>query len=223
LVSLARRRRAFSRKSERGTTVLVTVMVTMLLTSIGIFAIRNISKVDQAVGFSRQSAQTLAIAELGTTVALAQIASKGAQYYADRMDEKDPVTRESAICDANGAFPRTQTTCDRLNGDDILKTTATSGGVALFEPTVSGSETGSFGPLAGTTGQVSIELTEKFKAPFLVPGEQDGATTYVSVTMTSTGEVRAEGNTDKCVGTLATSKKVMRAHTIIGPVKSDSP
>ena len=36
-------KRRFSRKDERGTTVVVVVMVTTLITAIGIFAVRNVS------------------------------------------------------------------------------------------------------------------------------------------------------------------------------------
>ena len=48
-------RRRFSRKDERGTTVVVVVMVTTLITAIGVFAVRNVTQIDQAVGYSRQS------------------------------------------------------------------------------------------------------------------------------------------------------------------------
>jgi hypothetical protein len=212
-----RRHRGFSRKSERGATVLVTVLVTMLLTSLGFFAIRNISRVDQAVGFSRQSGQTLAVAELGTTAALAQVAVLGAEYYASQMDG-------GATCGANGAFDSARTTCYRMRRDEIESTTTASGGKQLFEPTVAGTDTGSFGPTANTMGYLSIELTEKYKANFPVPGQKAGDASYVTVTMTSTGHVRpVVTGTDECTGTaVVTSKKVMRAHTIIGPLLSQS-
>lgn len=207
------RRRGFSRKSERGATVLVTVLVTMLLTSLGIFAIRNVSKVDQAVGFSRQGGQTLAVAELGTTVALAQVAVLGAEYYSNQMDS-------GAKCSANGSFDSSRTTCYRMRADELEGTT----GKKLFQAAVAGTDTGSFGPTANTMGFVSIELTEKYKANFPVPGQKAGDASYVSVTMTSTGNVRpVVSGTDECVGTaIVTSKKAMRAHTIIGPLLSQS-
>jgi hypothetical protein len=212
-----RSRRGFSRRSERGATVLVVVCVLMLLSGIGVFAIRSITKVDQAVGFSRQSAQTLAVAELGTTAALAQIAVLGADFYANQMDS-------GGTCLANGAFQADRTTCYRMRRDEIEGTTTSSGGETLFEPSVSGTETGSFGPIAGTMGYVSIEMTEKYKANFPVPGQKAGDASYVSVTMTTTGNVRPVSvNTDECVDTaIATSKKVMRAHTVIGPLLSQS-
>jgi hypothetical protein len=212
-VKLVRRRRGFSRKSERGATVLVVASVIMLLTGIGIFTIRSVTRVDQAVGFSRQSAQTMAVAELGTTAALAQIAVLGAEFYATQMDQ-------GGTCQANGNFQTDRTTCYRMRRDEIEGTA----GATLFVPTVAGTETGSFGPLARTMGYVSIEMTEKYKTNFPVPGQKAGDASYVTVTMTTTGNVRPINTTsDECVNTaIATSKKVMRAHTIIGPLLSQS-
>lgn len=210
------KQRFTSRKSERGTTVLVTVMVTTLITAIGMLAIRNIGKIDQAVGYSRLSAQTLAVAEMGTTAALAQIAVVGADYYATQMDR-------GTQCGANGAFPLEMSTCYRMRAAEIEGTTTGRSGSKLFEPAVAGSETGSFGPSAGTMGFVSVEMTEKYKTSFPVPGAKVGETSYVTVTMTATGNVRPvpdPGNVDECAAgaALATSKKVMRAHTVIGPL-----
>jgi hypothetical protein len=203
------------RRRERGTTVLITVMVTTLLTAIGVLAVRSIAKIDQAVGYSRQGTQTLAVAELGTTAALAQIAVLGADYYALQMDG-------GARCGANGAYPLEKSTCYRMRASEIETTTAAASGETLFETAVPGSETGSFGPTAGTMGYVSVEMTEKYKTSFPVPGARVGDASYVSVTMTTTGVVRpVSASTDECVGTsLATSKKVMRAHTVIGPLLS---
>ena len=63
-------KRRLARKSQRGTTVLVVVMVTTLITAIGVFAVRNASQIDQAVGYSRQATQTVALSELGTSAAI---------------------------------------------------------------------------------------------------------------------------------------------------------
>ena len=210
------RQRLRSRKSQRGTTVLVTVMVTTLITAIGVLAIRNIGKIDQAVGNSRQGTQTLAVAEMGTTAALSQIAVLGADYYAKQMDR-------GAKCGANGPDPTDgsyQPTCYRMRASEIEGTTTSKSGETLFEAAVPGTETGSFGPSAGTMGYVSIEMTEKYKTSFPVPGAKVGDASYVTVTMTTTGNVRPiPTDADECLGTaLAASKKVMRAHTVIGPL-----
>lgn len=208
------RRRFSSRRGERGTTVLVTVLVTTLITGIGMLAVRSIGKVDTAMGYARQGQQTVAVAELGATAALAQIGVLGADYYANLMDA-------GGECRANAGFSTGKATCYRMRASEIEGTTTSSNGETLFEP-AGANETGSFGPSSNSMGYVSIEMTEKYKTNFPVPGAKVGDASYVTVTMTSTGNVRpivASSGTDECVGTaLATSKKVMRAHTIIGPL-----
>jgi hypothetical protein len=212
LVSLASRR-FLARKHERGTTVLITVMVTTLITAVGVFAARNIAKIDQAVGFSRRGNQTLAVAELGTSAALAKISSAGAQYYADQMDEA--LTNPDNKCMANADFSLLPTTCYRMRAEDFVG----ASGETLFEQPSAGNETGSFGPVGNSMGYVEVEMTEKYKTNFPVEGAEVGKTTYVTVTMTSTGNVRPSG-VSQCTesGARATSKQVMRAHTIIGPI-----
>ena len=205
------RHRSLARKSERGTTVLITVMVTTLITAVGVFAVRNVAKIDQAVGLSRRGNQTLAVAELGASAALSQISVAGAQYYADHMDG-------TSQCLANANFNQLPTTCYRMRAEDF----AGNSGETLFEPTVGSTETGSFGPLGNSMGFVSVEMTEKYNTNFPIPGAEVGKATYVSVTLTSTGNVRPNSGAVTCTDSdaRATSKQVMRAHTIIGPLQS---
>jgi len=186
-------------------------MVTTLITAIGMFAIRSISQIDQAVGFSRQSGQTNALAELGTTAAMAQIVVLGS-YYTTQMDN-------GGLCLANGPYATTLgSTCYRIKQADIEGTTTSNGAETLLESAVAGSESGSFGPLANTTGFVSIELTEKYKSNGTPPGTQQGSGSSFDVTMTTTANVRPiSTNPDPCGDSVpaVTVKKVLRAHTIV--------
>jgi hypothetical protein len=208
---VASRKLRLSRKAERGTAVVIVVMVTTLITGIGIFALRNVSQVDQAVGFSRQSAQTNALAELGTTAAMAQIVVLGS-YYTTQMDN-------GGLCLANGPYASTLgSTCYRMRQAEIEGTTTTNSGETLLEPAVAGSETGSFGPLADTTGFVSIELTEKYKTSTPKPGSVQGKGTDFDVTLTTTANVRPiTTSADPCGASVpaVTVKKVLRAHTVV--------
>jgi hypothetical protein len=79
---------------------------------------------------------------------------------------------------------------------------------------VAGSEAGSFGPLANTTGLVSIELTEKHATNTPIPGGGSA----VDVTLTTTAVVSPITTTaDPCAEGVPTMsvKKVMRAHVIV--------
>lgn len=202
-------KRRFSRKDERGTTVVVVVMVTTLITAIGIFAVRNVSQIDQAVGYSRQSAQTNALAELGTTAAITQVGSMGS-YYSDQMSM-------GLTCLANGPFANaSSSSCFHLNQDDFDTVTTGHSGETLLEPTVAGTETGSFGPLANTTGLVRVEMTEKHATNTPIPGSSG---TAFDVTLTTTASVSPITlGADPCAGVATMAvKKVMRAHVILPP------
>src|SRR5688572_24601151 len=63
-------RRRASRRGERGAAVFIVVMAVVLLTGIGVFAVRTASMVDVAAGYDRQMTQTHHLSELaGRTVA----------------------------------------------------------------------------------------------------------------------------------------------------------
>jgi hypothetical protein len=208
---VASRQRKFRRRAERGTTVVIVVMVTTLITAIGLFAVRNISQIDQAVGFSRQSAQTNALAELGTTAAMSQIVVLGS-YYTSQMDN-------GYQCLANGPYAtRLGSTCYRIKQSEIEGTTIAAGGETLLEPAVAGSESGSFGPFANTTGFVSVEMTEKYKATGNTAGTKQGSGSTFDVTLTTTANVRPiSTDPDPCGNSVpaVSVKKVLRAHTIV--------
>jgi hypothetical protein len=216
------RLRRFSRKSERGTTVLVVVMVTTLITAIGVFAVRNISQIDLAVGYSRQSAQTSAFAELGTSAAMAQMIATG-NGYALSMGDRDEYDSNlpKYSCEANGPYARSSSsTCYPLNQDVLDSMTSNNNGETLVEPPVNGSESGSFGPLANTTGIVKIELTEKRPTNTMISGFQAGENSASDITLTTVAVVSpiasAGGPCGNSVAAVSV-KKVMRSHVIVPP------
>jgi len=217
-------RRRPSRKSERGTTVLIVVMVTTLITAIGVFAVRNIAEIDRAVGYGRQAAQTTALAELATAAAMAQIGVTGNAYVngVDGMSKVDPSdsanpTKPYYKCQANRPFESLGgATCFPLSQDFIEGTTTTNGGETLLEPTIAGTETGSFGAISGMTGNVNVEMTEKRNTKIPIPGSSGSA---IDVTLTTTAVISPipQGTTDPCGGgaAIVAVKKAMRAHIIV--------
>ncbi len=213
-----RNNRHFARKGERGTAVVVVVMVTTLITAIGVFAVRNVTQIDMAVGYSRQAAQTNALAELGTTAAMAEIADTGARYSTEmsRRDSNDRL-KPAFRCAANGGAIGPLISCYPLAKARIEENTTSHGGETLLEPTVSGADTGSFGPLAQMQGSVVIELTEKRPTDVPIGGARAGDSAF-DVTVTTTGIVNPITATE-CGDSVSTMtvKKVMRAHVIIPP------
>ncbi|MDF3067513.1 MAG: hypothetical protein K0R38_3114 [Polyangiaceae bacterium] len=223
MVTHTRRRRRF-RRAERGTTVVIVVMVATLITAIGTFAVHNIGQVDLAVGYSRQSAQTYALAELGTTAAMAQIAATGTAY-SNLMSETavppDPANPNAPRfkCLANGRYyAKGGSSCFRIQQDRLESMTTSNGGETLLEPTVAGTESGSFGILSNTIGLVDVELTEKRPTNRDIAGSRQGSSAF-DITLTTTAVVSPPPTAaDPCSGIASmTVKKVMRAHVIIPP------
>lgn len=207
-------KRRLSRKSQRGTTVLIVVMVTTLVMAIGVFAVRNASQIDRAVGYSRQSAQTLALADLGANAAIAEFgANKASLLVAQMENQPEP-------CVSNAGFAGT---CYRLFKSDLEASIQKP----LLASTVKGSETGSFGPLASSFGDVFVEITDKGPTGRPVAGTDIGgvgtALKFAKVTLTTTGQIRplaAGGDDDVCNDSIAAvaSKKVTRARVVVGPI-----
>lgn len=216
MVSPALKRR-LARKSERGTTVLVVVMVTTLVTAIGVYAVRNSSLIDQAVGYSRQSSQTVALAELGTSAAISEFGANKAAAYVTQMVNR-PET-----CLANTQAYATAP-CARLFRSDIEASTQDT----LLEPTVAGVDTGSLGPSGAMMGDLYVEITERSPTGRPIAGTDLGGTgielKYAKVTLTTTAQIRptapAGGDDNTCNAGVAAvaSKKVMRARVVVGPI-----
>ncbi len=75
MVTAARR----SRRSERGASVFIVLLVITLLTAIGIFSARSASLVDQAAGYDRQLVQTQYVPELAGRAVGAELGDGGAK------------------------------------------------------------------------------------------------------------------------------------------------
>jgi hypothetical protein len=211
-------RRRLARKSQRGTTVVIVVMVTTLVMGIGVFAVKNASQIDQAVGYSRLSSQTEALAELGTTAAISEFGASKAALLVDQME------RQPEDCYYNRlrpAYPM-PVTCYRLYRDDLDQSIGAFNNGPLFVAPVAGTEVGSFGPVSGMSGDVYVEVTEKGPTGRPVAGTDVGGTStaqkFAKVTLTTTGQVRLGGDVCEAGVAAVASKKVMRARVVVGPI-----
>src|SRR5262245_7777061 len=124
-------------------------MVTTLVAAIGVHAVRNASQIDQAVGYSRQSSQTMALAELGTSAAISEFGANKAAAYLAQMQNKP----EKCFSNTD-TYPTAA--CARLFVSDFEQSTQDT----LLEPTVAGGDTGSLGPSGSMMGDLFIEITE---------------------------------------------------------------
>lgn len=211
---LSRRERARRRRAQRGNAVLIVVMVAMLLSAVGVFAVRNISLVDRAVGYGRQASQTAALAELGSTAAVAYLAAL------NRDSVTTTATNPALQCVANANPPLGQaSTCFPFRGTDMETLALANNGVRLLEPqvgTTPGTEAGSLGAAANMQGLVDVELTDIQEAPIYLKG-RSLADKPLDATVTTRARIiplQAGGNPCGAAVSSMTVKKVMRAHAI---------
>jgi hypothetical protein len=69
------------RSSERGAALFIVVLVVVLISAIGIFAVRSASLVDVAAGYSRKAAQTLYVTEFATRLVTADMSGQEDLYF----------------------------------------------------------------------------------------------------------------------------------------------
>ena len=161
-------RRCAARRRERGAAVFIVMMAIVLLTGIGVFAVRTASMVDVAAGYDRQATQTHHLSEL---------AGRTAAGYATpdivRMMLNDRAqTPERCLANTHpvsGATPG-GLVCYRIAHERLEERIAavSSDTDTLLRPQTD-SEHGSLGPFLGTDaasittpleGQVLLELTD---------------------------------------------------------------
>jgi len=191
-------------------------MVTTLITAIGVFAVRAISQIDQAAGYSRQAAQTIAVAELGTSATLAQLGTGTAGTYVNQM------VTSPETCSANGSLGAAP--CYKLFRSELDAQTMSLRSETLFAPT-SSTDTGSFGPTADMVGDFVVEMTDPGPTGRPVAGTDLGGVgtsfKYVKLSLTTTAQVRPVGDaTETCnagVSSVA-SKQALRARVVVGPI-----
>jgi hypothetical protein len=200
--------------------VFIVVMVMTLLAAIGIFAVRATSLVDLASGFNRQAIQTSYLSQYGTMAALAQLGSGTAQAYVYK------VRAATEPCRSNEGVDKTADPtppCYKLFASELNAAVQTHGSEDLIEPTVSGKDSGSFGPNSPMTGDFVVEMTDPGPAGTPVAGTDLGKTDqdfeYVKLTLTTVAQVRL--NTNVCTEGAANSsgQQAMRAHVVVGPIQ----
>jgi Tfp pilus assembly protein PilX len=82
------------RQGERGAALFIVMMVVVLLSAVGVYAVRAASLLEMASGYERKAAQALYIGEFGMRVVAGDIAGKEDDY-------KKRITDGGTHCEAN--------------------------------------------------------------------------------------------------------------------------
>ena len=211
LIHFTRRPRRHA--SQRGMALILVVLVVSILSSLGMYAITTVAKVDAAAGHNRQALQTHYIAELGARSAIA--------YFSTVQPStvfQTATTNTTAECAANMGSAAARS-CVAVNSDIIFKSTT-----AAIRSPVTG--TGSLiHPLGGTLeGLVRVEATEVFQAGEIpgmaVKGTANAMTTAIA-TITATGVVSPAAPAaaaNNCPHAAVASRQSLRVHITMWPI-----
>jgi hypothetical protein len=218
------------RSSERGAAMFVVLMVILILSAIGTFALSNARYEVQAAGFGRHRAVSQDAAQLGGAAAMAEVGGQNrAAAYLDRMKRPGTVT-----CKANqGMFGMP---CAHIYLADVERRAGltTEGLFRKASMTSTPVAPGSLG-INTLTGGFDVQLTEPLEitkplAGYSVQvdqgqaGQGSSAATFVDITVTSTGvvwddNVDANGKIDWSLGEGGSAVFTEgRGHILIGPI-----
>ena len=199
---------------QRGMALILVVLVISILSSLGVYAISTVAKVDAAAGHNRQALQTHYVAELGARSAIAYFST-----VQPAVVFQTATTNSTAECNANMGSGAARS-CVAVNSQIIERATTPT----ITAP-VSGPATlvGGLNPVDGTLqGIVRVEATEVFQAGEIpgmaVKGTANAMTTAIA-TITSTGVVSpATANPGTCPYAAVASRQSLRVHITMWPI-----
>lgn len=182
----ARARRRRPRSGERGAALFIVVLVTVLLSAIGIFAVRVSSLVQVASGYNRRATSAYYVAQLAANVALAM-----------HSDDKNTIQNVSntgvqADCRETAAARAVAPAGTRIfchvkdNAEILAKLAANNTGLGtgplgeISRPDVPASQ--------AVLPDVRVEITESVQAPGLLAGSGQNSQTF-QAEYTATGHL----------------------------------
>lgn len=178
-------KRAPRRTGERGAAIFIVLMITTLLTAIGVFAVRTSSLVERAVGFARKGSQAFYVGEFGSTQAQAEY-----EGLKNGQTKTDPCAALAAI---RAALPNEVHTCQSINetwGANQLSA------ILPISPLVAGDPVALVGTLQrpSTLGLTRVIPEYKLEISEHGPGgSSQGNSTTRMATFTVYSRVRPEG------------------------------
>lgn len=212
------RRRA--RKRERGATMFVVMMVLMILSALGTFAVSNAHFEVQSAGYDRQRNAALELSGFGAFSVAQELATSPRDYL-------QMVTKGGELCKANSGLAITGAPCYHIYPKDVENRLSLTAEKLVVPPIPASGTPGSFG-ITTTNGGFVTEITDSYKVSRPIPGFQDDTQAPVGVdfidfTVTSTGVVfrddNLNGTVDWALGEGLNALFVTgRAHVVVGPI-----
>ena len=213
--------RSAARRSQRGAAVFIVVMAIVLLTGIGVFAVRTASLVDVAAGYDRQAMQTHRLSELAGRTLASDVAGSG-DVLGPGMDRSLAVDRCIANFNPTTSVTQQNVGCVKKEQFALEQHIAKSypDQTSLLMPATA-DEDGSLGPQLGAADTLSTPLERRVEIEItdLNEVEQIGGSSsgYYEFTVTAHAQIRANAvaNQPWCAGqaeSMGASVQMLRAH-----------
>ncbi len=206
--------------AERGTVIFSVVLAILLLSGIGIWAMRFTTLSDRASGYSRLALQAQYLSELGIQTSTAYLALPGYAQANYQIAQTTPDTCLSVKSTTKDLTPF----CRTITLDELSSTTTASSTNSVLDPLAQGSLGAIARDNGGVRGDFMIELSEP--RTVILPGDDISQPLYRQVTLTSYSILRpddasrTDDATELCLeSTAATATRMsMRATSTIGPI-----
>jgi Tfp pilus assembly protein PilX len=217
------------RSSERGSTMFIVMMVFLMISTVGIFAVSSARYEQRAAGFDLHRSSAVELSAFGANLVAQQMSG---QYAGRALAKMRKSTRPENLpqtdpCSANIAPNLACWNVDTHTIETNLNMTGTNHVVALATGSGTNVLPGAFG-ITAMNGNFSVQLTELAENKRTVPGDESKMTCYMDVTITSTGVLwvddgasggtAANGNVDGGERASMTTA-VSRARATIGPLR----
>ncbi len=204
------------RGEERGATMFIVLMVLMILSAIGTFALSTARYEVETAGYRRQRAQASEAAEFGGFAAQMSMDPTRSTWYVQQLYRGEVCTTNLGVL----GLP-----CYHIYAIDVERMALPTSDHLFVRPNeVMGHAEGSFG-LDMIDGGFVVELTEpaELQRPVAGWGTDQNANTvkFIDLTVTSLGTVFLDGNLDGIIQDAerpTASFASARGHVIVGPL-----
>lgn len=203
---------------QRGNALFIVVMVTTLLTAVGLYSMRAASLANQATGYNRQGTQAAYIAEFAVTNMISELHSNPTHYYQRMLAGTDDCRATASLARATNSRPSCY---KQLTGDLWLQAHARYGNAV-------GSDRSDYiGVLSrgDLEGAFAVEMTDLTRVNRPIAGEDSSSDhfRYMQTVLTARGQVRPrvtageEAVCDEAL-TITAGQQTVRAQVSFGPV-----
>jgi hypothetical protein len=207
------------RKRERGATLFVVLMVMLMVSTIGIFAVSSARFEQRVAGYTRQRNAAFQMSDYGAFLVAQEVSGSKSQFYSSTIANSTvaAVSSSTPICSANmGLSGQSCIVRDTKAIESSLGSLLTGHLIVM----ASGGAPGSLG-LTTLDGNFRVELTDYAVSGRILPGMAPSSACFIDMTVTSIGFVWQDLNLNNIIDIVerpTVSAATGRGQITVGPI-----